>query len=200
MKVIGLCGGSGSGKGTVSGLFAEHGFIAIDTDKVYHGLTSSLTDCLRELVDEFGEGILNQSGALDRRKLAAIVFANGTDKQKHAALNRIAHKHVLEKVREMIAEYEKEGYAAVLVDAPMLFESGFDKECDAVIAVTADKDARVDRIVLRDSISREAALARIEAQLSDEILTARSDYTIRNDDISALPEKVAVVAEKILKL
>ena len=200
MKVIGLCGGSGSGKGTASLLFAEHGFIAIDTDKVYHALTTTSTDCLRELVDEFGEGILNESGTLDRRKLAAIVFSDGADKQKHAVLNRIAHTHVLRRVRELISEYEKEGYAAVLVDAPMLFESGFDKECDAIIAVVADKDARVERIVSRDSISRQAALARIAAQLSDEYLIAHSDYTIYNDDISMLPDRVSSVAEKILKL
>ena len=198
MKIIGLCGGSGSGKSTVSRLFADYGFISIDTDMVYHELTSSMTDCLRELVAEFGESILSDSHALDRRKLAAIVFANGGDKVKHAALNRIAHKHVLARVRELVSEYENGGYAAALVDAPLLFESGFDRECDAVIAVIADKNIRADRIVLRDSISKQAALDRIAAQISDEFLIENSDYTIQNDDISSLPKKVAEVAAKIL--
>ena len=198
MKIIGLCGGSGSGKSTVSRFFADHGFIAVDTDKVYHELTSSMTNCLRELVDEFGEEILTESLSLDRRKLASLVFANGGDKLKQVTLNRIAHKHVLTRVREMVSEYEKDGYVATLVDAPLLFESGFDKECDAVIAVIADKNIRVDRIVLRDSISRQAALDRISAQLSDEFLTANSDYIIYNDDYASLPTKVAEVAEKIL--
>ena len=198
MKIVGLCGGSGSGKSTVASFFSEYGFIPINTDKIYHELTSKDTECLKELVGEFGEAILTESKSLDRRKLAAVVFAKNADKEKHKALNRIAHKHVLSKVRELISEYEKVGAVAVMVDAPMLFESGFDKECDAVISVTADSDVRAKRIVERDGIPVEAALARISSQLPDCFLVENSDYNIYNDDISALPEKVEKIAKKIL--
>lgn len=198
MKIVGLCGGSGSGKSTVLTLFSEYGFIPINTDEIYHELTSKYTECLKELAAEFGECIVTPSFSLDRRKLAAIVFSENADKEKHKVLNRIAHKHVLGKVREMIAEYRNTGALAVLVDAPMLFESGFDKECDVIISVTADKDVRVQRIVARDSISNEAAMARIAAQLPDDYLIENSDYNIHNDDLLTLPEKVEKVAKKIL--
>lgn len=198
MTVIGLCGGSGSGKSTVSKLFSKYGFVSINTDEIYHELTSEKTECLLELVDEFGESILTDSFSLDRRKLAAIVFADAAAKKKHTALNRIAHKHVLNRVRSLIAEYEKNGATAVLVDAPMLFESGFDKECDAIISVTADRDERAKRIVERDSISMDAAFARIASQLPDEYLIENSDYNINNDSLDALPQEVEKIANQIL--
>ena len=180
MKVIGLAGGSGSGKGEASKIFLKLGIPSIDADAVYHKITSKKSNCLDALAFEFGETIINSDGGLDRRKLAEIVFQSENSDSKRRKLNEISHKFVLEEIRDEIHEYEKKGEAAVIVDAPLLFESGFDKECDLIISVIAPIETRVKRIILRDKITEEKALARIKTQLSDEDLSKRSNYLIYN--------------------
>ena len=194
-KVIGLCGGSGSGKGVVGSLFSAHGYIAIDTDKVYREITDNKSHCLDALVCEFGGTILTKNASLDRRKLAGIVFS---DKEKLKKLNAITHKYILDEVRNIINTAKCEGYSGALVDAPLLYESGFYKECDVVIAVIADKQVRISRIIERDSISREEAERRINSQLSDEILCTRVDYVIENN--GALEEIKECVSNIVFKL
>ena len=199
MIVIGLCGGSGSGKGTVADLFLNFDIPSVDTDKVYHDLTSYKSPCLDALVDEFGEEILSSNGALDRSKLSQIVFLGENSSGKRQILNQISHKFVLDKKREILKEYRNLGKKAVLVDAPLLFESGFDKECDFVIAVIADEYSRIMRIVNRDNITAEKAKLRIKSQLSDEYLEANSKYVIKNDgNLLDLRSSVEAIAKEIL--
>ena len=178
MTVIGLAGGSGSGKTTVSDLFSRYNVLPINTDEIYHDLASSQTECLSAIVEEFGSQILNESGTLDRKKLGSIVYA---DPEKMRRLNTIAHYYVLCKVREIISDAESKGYCAVIVDAPLLFESGFDRECDLIIALTASKESRVSRIIARDGISADDAIKRISNQLSDDFLASRADFIITNN-------------------
>ena len=199
LKVIGLCGGSGSGKGTVAELFSEFGIPSIDTDAVYHTLIEHKSPCLDALVEEFGESILAEDGSLDRHKLSEIVFVGENSPEKRRRLNQIAHKFVLERTREILDEYRASGKVAALVDAPLLFESGFNKECDFVIAVIANENIRMMRIVKRDKIPMKNAKLRIRTQLPDEYLVANSKYTIKNDGkLSELKESVRLVAEEIL--
>ena len=199
MKVVGLCGGSGSGKGTVSTVFSAFDIPSIDTDSVYHSLISKKTPCLDALVDEFGKQIIAPDGSLDRAKLSEIVFNGEGSDEKRRKLNQISHKFVLEKTREILNEHRLNGKKAVLVDAPLLFESGFDKECDFVIAVVAEEDARIMRIVKRDKISIEKAKLRIKTQLPDDYLSQRAKYVIKNDgEIAELELKVREIAEQIL--
>ena len=201
LKIIGLCGGSGSGKGTVSVLFLKHGFRTVDTDAVYHKLVSRKTKCLDALVLEFGEEILSSDGSLDRKKLSSIVFKSEDSATKLAKLNSIAHKFVLEETRAQIVRFEKQGVPAVLIDAPLLFESGFNKECDKIICVTANKDLRVDRIMKRDGISKKDAFLRVNTQLPDDYLIKNSDYNIENNKTTAeLVLAVDETAKKILNL
>ena len=178
MTVIGLAGGSGSGKTTVSDLFLRYNVLPINTDEIYHDLTSSQTECLSAIVEEFGSQVLNESGTLDRKKLGSIVYA---DPEKMRRLNTISHYYVLCKVREIISDAESKGYCAVIVDAPLLFESGFDRECDLIIALTANEESRVSRIIARDGISADDAIKRISNQLSDDFLASRADFIITNN-------------------
>lgn len=180
MKILGLCGGSGSGKGSVCKYFALYGIPSIDTDAIYHKITSAPSPCVLRLCERFGEEILNEAGGLNRRALAKVVFSDGTG-QSAKELNTITHGFVLDEVRKIIASYAAKGVRAVIVDAPMLFESGFDRECHKIICVTADTNIRIARILLRDGISYEDAQRRIRAQLSDEELRARCDYNIVNE-------------------
>ena len=190
MKIIGLCGGSGSGKGSVCSIFAKLGVPSVDTDAVYHSLVSSDSPCLKELKESFGEEI-TVDGKLDRAKLASIVFSN---EKRRLMLNSIAHKHVLNATRDILLSFERKGYSYSIVDAPLLFESGFDKECDYTVAVLADKELRIKRIVNRDGIMREGAIKRINSQMSDEELISRCDYYVYNngcmDDLAREVEKI----------
>lgn len=197
MKVIGLCGGSGSGKGTVCEIFRDYGIPSIDTDSVYHRITSYMSPCLCELVSHFGKDIV-KDGRLDRAALRNAVFGNADSTERHRLLNRITHKHVLDEVRVLLAEYEARGYGAVIVDAPMLFESGFQDECTEIICVTAEENIRIARIMLRDGISYEDARRRIASQKSDSWLIDNTDYHIDNSgDIDTLRCRVSELAGRI---
>ena len=199
MKIIGLCGGSGSGKGEVARMLREAGCLHLDADAIYHGFISGDSDCLRELADEFGKEIIAPNGALDRKKLAAIVFADGAE-EKRQRLNTISHRYVLDEIRRRIADAENE-YTVAVVDAPLLFESGFNAECDAIISVIAPRDARIARIVERDGLTSEQAARRIDAQLDEEFLRSHSNFTIENNnDLDALALKVEKIIEIIKEI
>ena len=199
MKIIGLCGGSGSGKGTVSEMFKKFGIPSIDTDEVYHILTSGKSTCLDALVSEFGEEILSSDGSLNRKVLSSIVFNGDDSEKKRQKLNSISHKYVLQRARELLAEFELQGKAAAIVDAPLLFESGFNTECDVIVAVVADESARVKRITERDKITKEYAEARIKSQLPDIYLIKNADYVINNSyDTANTNEQVINIVKKIL--
>lgn len=199
MKVVGLCGGSGSGKGTVALLFEEYGFKSIDTDRLYHEMTSYMSPCLLELIDAFGDGIV-KDGQLCRPTLREMVFKDTDNTSALSLLNSITHKHIKIETEALLSKYECEGTLAVLIDAPLLFESGFDKMCSSVIAVVADSEIRLDRIIKRDGIARDEAEKRINSQISDSKLIEKSDYIIVNDgDLDTLRERAGAVAEQILK-
>ena len=196
MKVIGLCGGSGSGKGAVSRIFAEIGIPSIDTDAVYREMTLSDSPCMRALRREFGKEVVNSLGGLDRTRLGSIVF---NDPSRLKILNKIAHSFILDETRRRLAVYSDDGFSAAIVDAPVLFESGFDAECDEIICVLADKETRINRIMSRDGISRDAAEKRIASQMSDDELISRCDHVIYNNaDIESLREGILSLKNKLI--
>ena len=187
MKIIGLTGGSGSGKGVISEIFATLDIPTIDTDAVYHEMTETDSPCLKALVDEFGEGILSESGTLNRTALAELVFSGKEAVAKRVRLNEITHKFILDETRSRLSKYKAIGYRFAVVDAPVLFESGFDKECDFIICVTADRELRIERITLRDRISKEKAEMRINSQIPEDVIASRCDYVINNNgDLESL--------------
>ena len=194
MKIIGLCGGSGSGKGTVSSIFKEYNIPTVDTDALYRDMTSKDSPCLRALADEFGREIVTENNSLDRNVLASLVFSGENSKKRLSRLNEISHKFILDKTEEVLIEYEQEGFLRAIVDAPLLFESGFDKKCDKIICVVSDRETRINRIVKRDSITLDAAIRRIDSQIADEELISRSDFVIyNNSDIDSLKEQVVQI-------
>lgn len=190
MLTIGLTGPSGAGKGVIASLFARYGIPSIDTDAVYHRLLVPPSGCLDELTQRFGTDILTADGALDRKKLASIVFAEG-HREDLRDLNRITHRHVLDEVRRMLADYAAVGKPAVLVDAPQLFESGFDAECSFILSVLAPYDVRLARIMARDGLDVERARARLAASHTDEFFRERSSAVILNcDEIEAMDGEI----------
>lgn len=198
LKIIGLCGASGSGKSTVASIFEKHGVFVLDADRVYADLVDAPSPCLTELAQRFGAQILNDRGALDRKRLAQLVFLSPDSESKRRSLNEIAHRHILAEVRRRIARLEARGAKIVLFDAPLLFESGFDAECDRVVSVVADREVKIARILRRDGIDRTMAERRIDAQLSDEVLARRSDFCIiNNGDLRSVEDEVLKIINEI---
>ncbi len=191
MFVIGLTGPSGAGKGEVSAIFCELGCAVINADDVYHELLIPPSECLDELVANFGDGILDPSGGLCRHALSVKVFGD-ENREKLLLLNRIAHKHVAEKIRSVRLELSNSGTKACVIDAPLLIEAKMTEECDIVISVLADKDIRADRICKRDGISKESAYLRINSQKDDGFYIRNSDKVIYNNGaLSDLKSEVA---------
>lgn len=190
MLTIGLTGPSGAGKGTVSALFAPYGILSVDTDKVYHDLLIPPSPCLDALAERFGKHMLTPDGSLDRKALAAHVFAKGNEEEL-ADLNRITHAFVLDVTRSICRELENKGCVGVFVDAPLLFESGFDQECDLTVAVLAPPETRLARIMTRDGLTLEQAEARMAAQKPDSYYTEQANHVLYNDgDTQSLMPKV----------
>ena len=190
MVTIGLTGPSGAGKGVVSDIMRQMGFQVIDADKVYHDIILPPSECLNELVLNFGNSILSFDGMLDRSALASIVFSdNGADKLE--LLNSITHKYVVNKIRGMIYCTCSVMPSACVIDAPLLIESGLNRDCLFTIGILADKEKRAERIAVRDGISKERALARIDSQKNNEFYISECDYIVYNDsDIGTLRENV----------
>ena len=180
MKVIGLTGPSGSGKGVCDIHFQSLGIPYIDTDKVYHDLLLPPSRCADELIARFGQKILTNHQTIDRQKLANIVFSDPTG-QAIKDLNRISHKYVKEKTLSMLDTFRSSQQNAVVIDAPLLFEADFDKFCDFTIAVLAKQDLRLQRIMERDSLSHEKAISRLQAQKPDEYYSSRANYVLYNN-------------------
>lgn len=178
MLVIGLTGPTGAGKGAVSEIFAAHGIPVIDADAIYHQLLVPPSACLNELVYTFGPQILAPDGTLDRKALGAIVFS---DEPLLLRLNSITHRYVMSSVKSKLEQLRRDEVRAAVFDAPQLFEAEADKLCHIIVSVLADKETRIERIMRRDGIDREAALRRISAQKSDDFFRKHSNYIIENN-------------------
>ena len=178
MIIIGLTGPSGSGKTMLCDIARQFEIKSIDADKVYHDLLVPPSLCLDEIIYNFGSGMLNKDNTLNRRALGDVVFK---DEKKLMLLNSITHKYVKEEFRKILSHFEALGAKCVIVDAPTLFESGFDKECSFTIALLADKATRTQRIIGRDGLSSDVAEQRLAAQKSDEFFIEHSDYIIYNN-------------------
>lgn len=189
--IIGLCGRSGSGKTTVCKAFEEFGIRSVDTDAVYRELTASRdgkpSALVQRIAEEFGDTVISSDGSLNRRALASAVFGVGNE-DRLEMLNSITHGPILDKSTELAEQFFAEGTRGVIVDAPALFESGFDKSCDRIICISAPDDVLVHRITARDGITEDAARRRLSSQISDGELRRRAHIVIENDgntDLSA---------------
>ena len=167
MKIIGLTGGTGSGKGFVSERLRARGAYVIDADEVAHKIIEKGKPAYDEIVGYFGREILDGNDEIIRKKLGGIVFS---DRRKLDFLNSCTHKYINMEIIRMIdeAKNQNEKYSAVVIDAPLLAEAGLTDICDAVWVVYADSEVRVKRIMNRDSITEEQARNRIASQKSWE--------------------------------
>lgn len=178
---IGLMGNSGVGKSTVSDYLKEKSAFIIDADKISHSLMEKGKKCYNEVTKEFGEEILNEDKTINRQKLGAIVF---NDKAKLKRLNEISHKIIVDEILRQKAEIiaNPKEYKYIVIDAPLLTETGLDKACDTVWLVYADYEERIKRIIKRDNISRQRAEERFKNQTPFEVLKDFANEVLDNTD------------------
>jgi len=178
MKVIGLTGGIGSGKSTVSQFLAELGAVILDADKVGHEAYKPDTEAWREVVAAFGRQILTPNGDIDRKKLGEIVFGNP---ETLSRLNQIMHPRMYDMVKAQLKEYRRQGVAVVVLEAPLLIEAGWASSVDEVWITVARESTVLRRLEECSGLSKQQSLARIHSQLSSEERARHADVVIDTD-------------------
>lgn len=188
-----MTGGIGSGKSCVLNEFKALGADIIDADEVSHFLMMRGEAAYNKTVESFGNTILDKDGEIDRKKLAAVVFA---DKNKLALLNSITHTLIYAEIKRRI-----EGSAAdvVCVEVPLLFNSENPIDFDIKITVSADTDIRIGRVMNRDGMTEKEVVERMNRQLSDSEMRRLADCVIENNgDMKALKRRVKEVYDSLL--
>lgn len=177
MKIIGLTGGIATGKSTVAKMFSEAEIPLIDTDLIAKELLNKDSLGYQEVVEYFSEDILHNDREINRKKLARKIFTNSKKRKK---LNSIIHPKVKEMVLSEIERYKKLNKEIVVVDVPLLFESGFDKIVDDVVVVFTTRQLQIERLMDRENIQKDYAILKIDAQMSLEEKVGRATYVIDN--------------------
>lgn len=194
--IIGLTGQTGSGKSTVCKVLQDRGIAIIDCDKVSRQVIEKQS-VLEKLVYYFGQGILYADGTLNRRELASVAFSN---EENLIFLNSVMYPEITKAVREQIKELKDNGENIILLDAPTLFESKADVLCDTTVAVIADKEVRLARIMERDNITKHEGKLRMKAQHDNSFYTDKCDFVIENDgDLHTLGQRAVRVIDNIKK-
>lgn len=176
MLVIGLTGSIAVGKSFVCDCFRELGCHVLDADLTAREVVAKGTDGLAEIVHEFGDDILTGDGELDRKKMAAIVFA---DESKRLLLNSIVHPRVIESQNEWLQDQKARDPAGIaIVDAALMIESGGYKRFDKLIVVWCRPDIQLKRLMLRDNLSETEARRRIDSQMPQEEKKRYADFLI----------------------
>ena len=195
MKVIGLTGGIGSGKSTVSQFLAELGVIIVDADKIGHEVFKPGTEAWREVVSAFGKQMVASDGTIDRKKLGTIVFGNH---KARAKLNQIMHPRIYEAVKAQLAQYRRKGVSAVVLEATLLIEAGWTSLVDEVWVTTAAEATVLKRLKERVGLSEAESRARIRSQLPAEERLKHADVVIDTDcSFEELKEKVKELWQKL---
>jgi dephospho-CoA kinase len=187
-KVIGVTGGIGSGKSTVTRLLAELGALVIDADKVGHEVFKPGTDAWRDVVATFGKQVLTPAGEIDRKKLGEIVFNNPASLSR---LNQIMHPRMSKLVVARIEEYRRQGVDVVVLEAPLLIEAGWVSLVDEVWVTVVSEPVAVERLRKTRGLAKRQSLARIQSQLTVEERIKHANVVINNDgDLDALRARV----------
>jgi dephospho-CoA kinase len=191
IPVIGLTGGIGAGKSTVTQMLEELGAAVIDADQVGHQVYLPDLPAWREIVEAFGTEVLNADRTINRQALGRIVFA---DQEALRTLNRIVHPKMFDRMAELIAELRgRGGMKAIVVEAAVLIEANWQPLVDQVWVVVAFEPVVVERLAKQRSLSPEQVRTRIATQLSNDERLKHAHVVIRND--GALDEVRAAVQQ-----
>lgn len=185
--IIGLTGGIASGKSTLSTFFKQNGCFIIDADKIAHEVTDKNSEGAKQIEKVFGSDFFTD-GILDRKKLAEFVFSSKELTQK---LNQIIHPLVISRIISLI---ENNNSKIIILDVPLLFESGLDKKCDKTICVYCGEENQISRAIERSQYSKKDVENRIKNQLSEKEKIKLADYLINT---SGTKEQTIFIVNKI---
>lgn len=198
MNVIGLTGGIGTGKSTVSNYLRTHDIEIIDADEISRYIVQPGMPALEAIEKAFGPDILLPDGNMDRKKMAEIVFNDPAKKELLESITMPMIIGVITGYAESFKETNEPGI--IIVDAPLLYEVGLDSICDYVWAVKADLETRVERVCQRDSATKEQVMARVKNQMNQEEILSKADEVIDNSgSLEALQNRIEELIEKYAK-
>lgn len=174
-KVLGLTGGIASGKSAVSALFKKQGAAVIDADLIAHQIVEPNQPGLTAIIAAFGSDYLSADGRLNRQKLGQLVFADPEALEK---LDQLTHPLIRREILRQTAAYRAADRDLIVYDIPLLFETGYDQLCDAVLVVDVAPQIQLARVEQRDHLTEAAAKSRIAAQMSHDERLARADFVL----------------------
>lgn len=197
MRVLGVTGGTGTGKSTVCAILAEQGGAVIDADRIANSMQKRGSPAFAKIVAHFGEGILLPDGELNRTLLAGIVFAKHEELR---ILNGIVHRYVSAEMKACVRQAREENRRFAVLDVPIPIEDGFFDTADCIWAVAANDDLRIRRIMARSGISEKEAQLRIASQLSNREYSELADVVIDNEgSLEELKKLVLYELERFLQ-
>lgn len=173
--VIGLTGSFSSGKTTVSGFLKSFGAQVIDADRIAHSAITRGSKVYDRIVRSFGTSILDPKGSIDRKKLGRIVFS---EKRSLNKLNKLVHPEVTKIIKQQIRLSNKQ---YLVIDAPLLIESGLDKYCNVLLVVRASIKKQIERAIKKSGLSKDDCLKRIRSQVSVSKKVRLADFVIDNN-------------------
>jgi dephospho-CoA kinase len=191
MKIIGITGGIGSGKTTITKYIESLGYPVYIADDQAKNLLDT-EEVVNEIRNVFGEEII-ENNLVDKKKLANFVFGNENNLKK---LNEIIHPKVRQHFTNWLKQWDK---PFIVKEAAILFESGAYKDCDFTILVTAPEDVRIDRVIKRDNTNKEDVIKRIRSQWSDQDKAKLADFVIQNVDLEQSKKEIDEIIKKIEK-
>ncbi len=195
MRLIGLTGGIGSGKSSVSRILAELGAYVVDADQIAHQLQARGRPVWRAIWEQFGWPVLTADGSVDRKKLGYHIFSDGKARE---SLNRIVHPPVQSEIKRLVKDAESQGGSLAVLDVPLLIEGGLYRVVDTIWVVYTEPRQQIERICLRDGVSRETAERRLQAQMPLKDKVALADVVIDNrGDLATLEEEVRGLWQRV---
>ena len=179
MLKVGLTGGIGSGKSTASRYFESLGAFVLDADEEAKELITSNETVQHELISEFGTDIIDGTGRVDKKKLSRVAFQDEDHQQR---LNSVVHPYIFNLIdKEFNRVFNDKKHGVFIVDAALIYETGFDAHLDYVIVVTAHLKNRMERALGRETLSREEILKRVGFQWPEEEKVNMADFVVHND-------------------
>ncbi|MBG9793233.1 dephospho-CoA kinase [Paenibacillus dendritiformis] len=175
---IGLTGGIASGKSTVSRLLVERGALLVDADRIAREIVLPGSPALDQIAERFGADMLLPDGSLDRKRLGNVVFANAAERK---ALEEITHPAIRQEMMTQMRRLEEEHpQSLVVVDVPLLYESGLTDRFEEIVVVYVPKEIQLERLMRRDGLTEAEASERLRSQWDIEMKRERADYVIDN--------------------
>ena len=199
MLRVGLTGSIGVGKSFVASVFVDLGCHVLDADQTAREVVMPSTPGLKALTEAFGEEILHPDGTLDRKQLGAVVFNDESQRQR---LNHILHPFIIERQDEIMNGWELEDPDGIgIIDAALMIESGGYKRFDKLIVVHCRPEVQLERLMLRDKLSRDEALRRINSQMPQEEKQKFADYLIdTSDGYESTRRQTEAVNQKLIRV